>query len=77
MVAFDIAKRHLLRRRKNLAVAQRQLLRGIVEEPVAAGLCLKAHREGGITRDVDARHMVHLDPDIDDFRHLPVPAGSR
>ncbi|MNL80755.1 hypothetical protein D3C87_2076830 [compost metagenome] len=45
VVALDVAQRHLLRRRENLAVAQRQLLRGIVEEPVAAGLCLKAHRE--------------------------------
>jgi hypothetical protein len=41
-----------------------------MEEPVAARLRFQAHGEGGITRDIDACDMIHLDRYIGDLGHF-------
>jgi len=73
VIALDVAQLHRLDGGVDLAVAQAQAVRRVVEEPVAAALRLETHGEGGIARDVDGRHMVHLDRDVLDLCHGKSP----
>ncbi len=70
MVGEIIAHIHRMARGRKDAACQRQRLRLVVEQRVAALARLQHHRKGGITLDVDVLDRVHLDGDIE--RH-----GSR
>ncbi|MNT28641.1 hypothetical protein D3C72_1643430 [compost metagenome] len=76
MVALDVAQFHLLHRGVNLAIAHGKALRRIMEQPVSACLRLEAHGEGGVTGDIDAGDMIHLDRDVLDLRHAHVPLAA-
>ena len=76
MVTLDVAQLHLFDGGVNLAVAHGETVRRVVEQPVSACLRLKAHGEGGVTGDVDAGDMIHLDRDVFDLRHAHVPLAA-
>ncbi|MOA24132.1 hypothetical protein D3C78_1447980 [compost metagenome] len=76
MVALDVAQFHLLHRGVNLAIAHGKALRCVMEQPVSACLRLEAHGEGGVTGNIDARDMIHLDRDVLDLRHAHVPLAA-
>ena len=64
MIAHLVAHGERLHRRHQLFAAQRQLVRRVIGQPVAALLRLQQQREGRIAADVDARDGVHLDGDV-------------
>ena len=64
MIADLVAHGQLLHRRDQLLAAQRELVRRVVGNAVAALLRLQQQRKGRIAADVDARDGVHLDGDI-------------
>src|SRR6201992_643443 len=64
MIADLVAHRQHLHRGDQFLAAQRQLVGGVIGNPVAALLRLEQQREGGTAADVDTRDGVHLDGDI-------------
>ena len=64
MIAGLVAHGEHLDRRHQLLAAQRQLVRRVIGQPVAALLRFQQQRKGRIAADVDARDRVHLDGDI-------------
>ena len=64
MVAGLVAHGQHLDRRHQLLAAQRELVRRVIGQPVAALLRLQQQRKGRIAADVDARDGVHLDGDV-------------
>jgi hypothetical protein len=64
MVALLAAQLHRLGAGQHLAIAEDQVGRRVVPDGMAAPLGLQAEHEGRIAIDVDARHMVHLDGDV-------------
>ena len=63
VIADHPLHRHRMRARPDPAVAIVQVLRAVMEQPVAARLCGQHQREGRIARDVQALERVHLDGD--------------
>ncbi len=76
MVTLDVAQLHLLDGRVNLAIAHGKAVGRVMEQPISTRLRFKAHGEGGITADVDAGDMIHLDRDVLDLRHAHVPLAA-
>ncbi len=70
MIALHVAQQHRLDGGVEFAVAEAQPLGRIVKKLVATRLRLKAHGEGGIACDIDARDMVHLDRYVLDLGHF-------
>ena len=64
MIAFPVAHRQRLDGRDHLGAAQRQPVRRVIGERVAAPLCLEQQRKGGIAADIDPCDRVHLDGDV-------------
>ena len=64
MIAGLVAHGEHLDRRDQLLAAQRELVRRVIGQPVAALLRFQQQREGRIAADVDARDGVHLDGDV-------------
>jgi len=56
---------HRLGARRHFAVAEAEFGRRVVPHGVAAPLGLEPQHEGRIAIDVDGRHMVHLDGDVE------------
>ena len=64
MIADLVADGERLHRGDHVAAAQRQLVRRIVGQRVAARLRFQQQRKSRIAADVDARDGVHLDGDV-------------
>ena len=63
-LALLVAHGHFLDAGKDLSAQQRQPVRRVVEERVAAPLRFERQRERRVAGDVDRRNMVHLDGDL-------------
>ena len=77
VVALLAPELHRLGARHHLAVAEDQLGRRVVPDVIAAPLGLEPQHEGRIAIDVDGRHMVHLDGDLELHRQNPRLSGMR
>jgi hypothetical protein len=72
MAALDVLDPQGLGRRGDAAVAQRQAVGRVVQEPVPAALRLDEEREGRVAGDPDALDRVHLDRDGEGHRLISV-----
>ncbi len=70
VIADLVAHIHRLHGRKDLAAALRQLVRGVIGQPVPARLGLEHQRESGIAADIDPLDRVHLDGNVKGHRSL-------
>ena len=65
MVAGLVLDREAMAERDQLAVAEREIVRRVIEHVVAAPLRLEQQGEGGIAPDIDALDRVHLEGDFE------------
>ena len=65
MVAGLVLDGQAMAARDQFAVAEREIVRRVVEHVVAAPLRLEQQREGGIAPDIDALDGVHLEGDFE------------
>jgi hypothetical protein len=75
VIAGLVAHAQGLDRRHQFLAAQRELVRRVIGQAVAALLRLQEQRKGRIAADVDARDGVHLDGDVE-FHVLRPGVGS-
>ena len=65
MVAWLVLHGQAVAERDDLAVAEREIVRRVVEHVVAAPLRFEQEREGRIAPDIDALDRVHLEGDFE------------
>ena len=65
MGARLVLDREAVAERDELAVAEREVVRRVVEHVVAAPLRFEQEGEGGIAPDIDALDRVHLEGDFE------------